>query len=40
VVVVVGLVGRGGFGGDSRRRRMKEGGAGVNIRLIRVEGCL
>jgi hypothetical protein len=35
-----GLGERGGrFSGDSRRRRMEEGGAETNMRLIRVKGC-
>jgi hypothetical protein len=34
--VGVGLEG-GGFGDDSRRRRMKDGGAGANMKLMWVE---
>jgi hypothetical protein len=29
----------GGFDGYSHRRRMEKGGAGANMRLIRVEEC-
>jgi hypothetical protein len=38
-VCVGGEGGGGGSGGGSRWRRREEGGAGANMRLMRVEGC-